>query len=329
MDPRIAVVVASRDRRATLLAHLPRHLALPERPRVVLVDDGSSDGTAAAVRDAHPAVEVLELGRSRGAAARNAGLEHLAGVPYVALCDDDSFFAPGALARAADVLDAVPRLGLLAARILVGPDGREDPLNARLAGDLPARTGQPGTPAVGFLACAAVVRREAVLAAGGFHPRLGIGGEESLLAWDLAATGWRLSFVADVVAHHHPAATRSRPARRRREARNALWTTWLRRPPAVAAAATLQAARRDPRALADAAAGLPWVLRDRRRLPTAVEADLRAAARSAVGPAPAAARPVLSPAPAAARPAVSPAPAAARTRSGAARAPRRRPDAAR
>ena len=73
-DGRIAVVVASRNRRDVLLRTLPRHLALPERPRVSLVDDASTDGTAAAGRATLPEVEVIELARSVGGAGRNDGL---------------------------------------------------------------------------------------------------------------------------------------------------------------------------------------------------------------------------------------------------------------
>src|SRR4051812_17834957 len=60
-DRRVAVVVASRNRRELLLQTLPLHLALPERPRVVLVDDGSTDGTAAAVTAKLTAVDVVRL----------------------------------------------------------------------------------------------------------------------------------------------------------------------------------------------------------------------------------------------------------------------------
>jgi hypothetical protein len=48
---------------------------------------------------------------------------------------------------------------------------------------------------LGFLACAAVLRREAFRQVGGFNPALHMYGEEDLLAMDLAAAGWRLSYV--------------------------------------------------------------------------------------------------------------------------------------
>src|SRR5688500_10798734 len=115
-DPRIAVVVITRDRARDLLRTLARLDALPERPQVVVVDNGSRDGTPARVAARFPRVRVLAGDCDRGAAARTTGVLAVP-APYVAFCDDDSWWEPGSLARAADLLDAHPDLALLAARV--------------------------------------------------------------------------------------------------------------------------------------------------------------------------------------------------------------------
>ena len=65
----LTVVVASRNRCEDLLLTLPRH----EAP-VILVDNGSTDGTIEAVRAAHPDVTVLPLPRNEGAGGRTKGV---------------------------------------------------------------------------------------------------------------------------------------------------------------------------------------------------------------------------------------------------------------
>src|SRR5919204_1901414 len=121
-----AVVVATRNRAGELLGALTRLRALPERPPVVVVDNGSTDGTAARVRAHHPWVELVELPRNLGAAARTVGARRTR-APYVAFSDDDSWWAPGALAAAAALLARHPRPALVAARGLVGPEPRAGP----------------------------------------------------------------------------------------------------------------------------------------------------------------------------------------------------------
>jgi hypothetical protein len=180
-----------------------------------------------------------------------------------------------------------PRAGLLAARVLVGPNGRLDPVSAAMAsGVLGTRGDLPGPSVLGFLACAAVVRRDAFLAVGGFNPRLVTYGEEALLAMDLAAAGWGLAFVPSLVVRHLPAGGRATAERQRRQARNDLLTTWLRRPwetglrAAARAFSSSSAAERG--GLRDAMTQLPWVLRHRHGLPSTVEDGLRRLERQSV-----------------------------------------------
>ncbi|HWF34143.1 MAG TPA: glycosyltransferase [Solirubrobacteraceae bacterium] len=277
----VGAVIATRNRRDSLLRTLAHLAALPERPPIVVVDNGSEDGTADAVRSAHPDVRVIGLEGNAGGAARTEGVRLLA-TEAVAFSDDDSWWAPDALARAARILDDHPRLALIAARVLVGAGATLDPTCLEMADSPLAGSGElPGPPILGFLACGAIVRREAYLEVGGFEPRLGVGGEEQLLALDLAVAGWGLVYVEDIVAHHHP--RRGEPGRENRrgiQLRNDMWSAWLRRPPAPAlriTGALAAACVREglPRVLIEAARGLPWALRERRPLPPEVELAAR------------------------------------------------------
>ncbi|MFG2072858.1 DUF2795 domain-containing protein [Nonomuraea maritima] len=282
-EPRVTVVVATRDRRRTLARTLPRH----PRP-AILVDNGSTDGTPAFVRRHFPGIEVVEAGENLGAPARNIGVS-MARTPYVAFADDDSWWADGALDRAADVLDAHPRLALLGARVLVGPEQRLDAVSAQMRDSpLGVRPGLPGPGVLGFLACGAVVRRDAFLEAGGFDDVIFFFGEEERLAVDLAAGGWGLAYVDDVVAHHHPSPPRDPRGRQVLAARNAVLTAVLRRPWPVVARRALDALRQGPagwEGLRTAVPRLHRALARRRVLPDAVERARRVLERAGREPA--------------------------------------------
>lgn len=280
-DGRVALVVITRNRVTELLRTLARLRALPERPRIVVVDNASTDGTPAAVAARYPDLRLVRLEANAGSAARNAGVA-AAGTPYVAFCDDDSWWEPGALGAAADLLDAHPRLALVNGHVLVNEAARDDPVCLEMAcSPIAPVDGQPGRPVLSFIACAAVVRRRAFQEVGGFLP-LGVGGEEEILGEDLVAAGWTMSYVAGIVAHHHPSRARDPGERRASEVRNALWTAWMRRPARVAAQRTFAALRHaaaDPdaaRGLLRALAGLRWVMARRRVPPARVEEMRRA-----------------------------------------------------
>jgi GT2 family glycosyltransferase len=284
-DPRTSFVIATRDRSGELAAVVRRLLDTTRCPIVVVDNASGDDSVRAATRIADGSggrVTVVALDRNEGAVARNVGVARC-DTPYVAFCDDDSWWEPGAIALAEDIFDRYPTVALLAARTVMLPQHRDDPFVAELADSpLGHNPALPGPSILGFQSCSAIVRKSAFESVGGFSPILHFRGEEALLAWDLAATGWDLCFCRALVAYHQPSVTRS-PSRvqRARVLRNDMLTACLRRPVdrcARATAALAWAATRDTahaKALLEAMAALPAVLQARRRLPGSVERSLR------------------------------------------------------
>jgi GT2 family glycosyltransferase len=270
----VTVVVASRNRRDDLLATLPRH----EAP-VILVDNASTDGTVEAVREAHPEVTVLPLDRNHGAHGRTLGVAQ-ATTTFVAFADDDSWWAPGDLARAVAIMRAHPRLAVLNARIVVGPEERLDPVCAEMA-DSPLGTAAdlPGPTLLGFIACGAIVRTEAFEAVGGFDAVVRFPGEEERLSLDLAAAGWGMAYVDSVTVHHHPSPRRDPPGRRQAGIWRSKVLTAVMRYPAADLARVLATAVRSGRpgreGMVRAVPGLPAALRGRRPIPPEVRAAVR------------------------------------------------------
>jgi GT2 family glycosyltransferase len=276
-NSRISVVILTHNRAAEVLNTVRHMRELPERPPVVVVDNGSSDGTSKALAENYSDVTVIKLPKNIGAAARNTGVRSVC-TPYVAFCDDDTVWARGSLARACELLDDWPGIGALTAHVRVGTQQRDDPACAMMDTSPLPSGGLPGKAVLGFLAGACVFRRETFLALGGYEPRFLIGGEEALLAMDLIARGYLIVYTKELTVHHYPSTHRNVTQRRRHSVRNALWVAWLRRPFFSAAGCTMDILLRAESAqaalsgLLDASRGLPWVLRKRRVIPPQVEA---------------------------------------------------------
>lgn len=246
---------------------------------ILAVDNGSADATVERLRRRE--IEVTALPNNIGAAARNVGVEQ-ATTPYVAMCDDDGWFVREGLHRAADLLDQQPLLAVVNARILVCPDERLDPISAEMAeSPLPDPDPDlPGTPLLGFMAGAVIVRRSAYLEAGGYDPRFFIGGEEETLCFRLARAGWRLRYVPEVLVYHQPSLANFN-ALRPYGLRNTLWNCWLHRPWRSALRWTIFTLADRPKNLdwlvgvGMALTGLPWVLRERSTMPTDLDNQLQ------------------------------------------------------
>lgn len=281
-DGRVSVVVLTHDRPAELEHTLGQLAALPERPPLIVVDNASAPGSVDAVLRRFPGVHSVRCDTNRGAAGRNAGVEPVR-TRYVAFCDDDTWWSPGALRRAADLLDAHPAIAALSARVLVEPSQRTDPTCEHMARSPLAGAGLPGHELIAFMAGAVVMRTAAYREAGGYEARLFLGAEELLLGLDLAARGWRMVYGPDVVTHHAPSAAGRDPrARTIVGARNRLWIAWMRLPASTAWRETGRWLRRGADSgvlgavLRQALAGLPWALARRRVVPPRVDAMYRA-----------------------------------------------------
>jgi GT2 family glycosyltransferase len=97
-----------------------RHLGKPTE--IIVIDNGSRDGSVEMVRSEFPESVVIENRRNVGfAAANNQGLRECTG-RYVLLLNPDTELKAGALKRMIDFMDAHPAVGAVGPR-LVNPDG--------------------------------------------------------------------------------------------------------------------------------------------------------------------------------------------------------------
>jgi GT2 family glycosyltransferase len=241
-DERISVVVLTRNRRPEVMRTVASLLRLPERPVVIVADNGSTDGTPQLLAHTYPGLCVVRCGANLGAAGRNAGVTRVR-TRYVAFSDDDTDWQPGALARAASLLHSHRRVAVLNARVVVGPRRTLDPTCARMAASPLAGGSDMLRPLTRFMAGACVFRTDVFRELGGYEPRFFFGGEEALLSLDLLQAGYDIAYAPDIEVHHRPPPVRDDTLRRRLLARNAALVAWLRLTRREALAATWEAVR--------------------------------------------------------------------------------------
>jgi len=166
---------------ATCLSNtLTECASLAEPFEILVVDNGSTDGTLVGLRRQEEAVNVMALEHNCGfAEACNRGVRAAKG-EYCLLLNNDAWCAPGALAE----LLAFARTGYsIAGPILVNPDGtfQSGPMTIDFLGD-PVQSNVLERP---FFVCGAalLVNRTDFLTLGGFDDRFFAFYEEADLQW--------------------------------------------------------------------------------------------------------------------------------------------------
>lgn len=179
--PTVSVVVPTHDRRAFLRPALRSVLAQASIDlEVIVVDDGSSDDTQAAVRSLRDSrVDVIRHDTARGVAtARNSGAAAAAGT-WIAFLDDDDLWAPHKLVRQIAAAQEAGARWVYAGAVEVDEAGRllggePPPPPALLVKQLTRRNLMPaGSSNV-------MVHVETFRSSGGFDPRL-----RHLADWDM------------------------------------------------------------------------------------------------------------------------------------------------
>lgn len=106
----VSVVIPTFDRARVLPRALESVMAQSRPPtEVVVVDDGSTDGTAELVADRFPTTRLIRQANRGVSAARNRGIEAAAG-EWIALLDSDDEWRPEKLEKQLDALQAQPEL---------------------------------------------------------------------------------------------------------------------------------------------------------------------------------------------------------------------------
>ena len=254
--------------------------------QVVLVDNGSTDGSADLVRTHFPDVHLIENTHNRGFAAANNQAIRATTSEFVATLNNDTQVEPGWLEALLHAMEVAPHVGMCASKMMFAD--RPTVINStgisvdrvaiawdRRGGE--AEDGREDEPVEVFGACAgaALYRREMLQETGLFDEDFFAYLEDVDLAWRARRLGWRCLYApgARVLHRHSATGQEGSPFKSFHLGRNKVWLVvknyplgalWYSVPLVVlydlAAVLYALAARRDVHALRGRLAGL-WTAR--------------------------------------------------------------------
>lgn len=190
-----------------------------EDVEIVVVDNDSGGGEAAAIRGAHPDVTVIEAGANLGfAGGCNLGVRRSSG-DVVAFVNNDARPDPGFLREAVRVLYAHGDVGAVATKVLDWEGRRIDFVDAGMAwygqafklhvGEEDGGTHDAERDVLFGTGSALVVRRSAFEAVGGFDESFFMFFEDVDLGWRMWVAGYRVRFAPRAVTYHRHHASMS------------------------------------------------------------------------------------------------------------------------
>ena len=218
--PPVAIVVLTwnqRDLTLDCLASLAEMDYPADRLQIIVVDNGSSDGTAAAVRERFPHVTVLENGDNLGfAEGNNVGIRHAlqGSAEYIMLLNNDTVVDKRMLGELLGEMKKHPDVGIVGPKMLyfeppyvIWCAGNR--IDWRNGGSLRLQAEEPDNMIgeqpleVDFItACGILLRRSVIEQIGLLDPRFFIYYEETDWCVRARKVGWRIVYVPSARLWH-------------------------------------------------------------------------------------------------------------------------------
>ena len=243
-DRSVAIIVPTLNRRALLSRCLANLASLHgEGILVVVVDNGSSDGTSAMVRAEHPTVHLIREETNQGVSGgRNAGIRYARAdlqCDLFMFMDDDATLAPDALAWMRRTLERDPGIGLVTPKRYV--EGHANLIGSAGGHDVNFYTGVIKNIGAGEIDRGQFDEERDVRSAGGIalvraavFERIGLyderfnpyGWEDVDLSLRARASGFRIRYQPRALAFHAGGKLgrrRATPAYERSKTKNYIW----------------------------------------------------------------------------------------------------------
>ncbi|WP_420645724.1 glycosyltransferase family 2 protein [Candidatus Leptofilum sp.] len=204
---------------------------------IILVDNGSSDGSQTFVREHFPSVQLIELPENVGfAQGNNVGIR-ASNAAYIATVNNDTKVDPNWLTALVETAESNRNVGMCAAKLLFWD--QPDVINSagicldragiawdRLGGHPNSREPHAPIPVFGASGGAALYRRTMLDQIGLFDEDFFAYLEDVDLAWRARLAGWDCLYVDTAVIYHHHSATaiEGSPFKNKLLGRNKVWT---------------------------------------------------------------------------------------------------------
>jgi len=194
-EPNSTIVITTRNRKEELSTALTSCLMQAGNPYIIVIDDGSTDGTSDMVKCNFPTVSLYRDSVSKGLIAQRNYAAHLAVTPFLFSIDDDAIFTSSNIVQ--DVLNEFnnPSVGAIAIPFI---DVCKDPSSVKQCA--PAKVGDFAVSS--YIGTAHALRRDLFIRLKGYREQLFHQGEESDYSLRMLEAGYFVKVGRSAAIHH-------------------------------------------------------------------------------------------------------------------------------
>src|SRR3989304_9168303 len=218
-NPLVSVVILTWNRKDDLIEVIAELKESTYAPiEVVVVDNGSNDGTQEAINEKFPQVNFIRLEKNVGIAGYNIGMKKARG-EYVVLLDSDSFPDRKAIERMVAVFESDSQIGAVAFDV----HKYDSIFNIQYS----IFNIQEGRDVYGYNGAGVGIRKECLEKAGYLFEPYFLYFNEQDHAFRILQSGYKIKFHPEIIAYHKSSMT-SRVSRSAPYfyTRNLLWLIW-------------------------------------------------------------------------------------------------------
>jgi len=222
-NPLVSVVILTWNRKDDLLETVAELKESTYAPiEIIVVDNGSNDGTQEAINEKFPQVNFVRLEKNVGIAGYNIGMKKARG-EYVVLLDSDSFPDESAIERMVKIFESDSKVGAVAFdvhNLIV--ESRESGVGSQKSLDL-----FKCKDVYGYNGAGVGIRKECLEKAGYLFEPYFLYFNEQDHAFRILQAGYKIKFHPEIIAYHKTSTTsRVSSSAPYFYTRNLLWMIW-------------------------------------------------------------------------------------------------------